>query len=75
MRGSSACRSRRRATRLVRKTLKLQAAVVEAMAEGASEAELATVAEVMQRVSGRLEALLSSQDTALARLQQPEGTR
>jgi DNA-binding MarR family transcriptional regulator len=60
---------------LARKTLKLQATVVEAMAEGASEAELATVAEVMQRVSGRLEALLSSQDTALARLQQPKGTR
>lgn len=39
------------------KTLKIQSEVVGAMADGASEAELATVAEVMRRVSTRLEAL------------------
>ena len=41
------------------KTLKIQSEVVGAMADGASESELATVAEVMRRVSARLEALRS----------------
>lgn len=42
---------------LAAKTLKIQAEVVGAMASGATEAELATVADVMQRVSVKLEAL------------------
>ena len=42
---------------LAGKTLKIQSEVVGAMAEGVSEAELATVADVMQRVSARLEVL------------------
>jgi DNA-binding MarR family transcriptional regulator len=42
---------------LATKTLKIQSEVVGAMVEGASEAELATVADVMERVSAQLEAL------------------
>ena len=44
---------------LATKTLKIQSEVVGAMVEGASEAELAAVADVMQRVSARLETLRS----------------
>jgi len=42
---------------LAAKTLKIQADVISAMVEGASEAEMATVANAMQRVSAKLEAL------------------
>lgn len=42
---------------LAAKTLKVQSEVVAAMAQGSTEPELATVANVMQRVSIRLEAL------------------
>ena len=42
---------------LAAKTLKIQADVISAMVEGASEAEMATVANAMQRVSEKLEAL------------------
>ena len=44
---------------LATKTLKIQSEVVGAMVEGASETELAAVADVMQRVSARLETLRS----------------
>ena len=44
---------------LAAKTLKIQSEVVGAMVEGASEAELAAVADVMERVSARLETLRS----------------
>ncbi|MEO8060311.1 MAG: MarR family winged helix-turn-helix transcriptional regulator [Burkholderiales bacterium] len=42
---------------LAEKTLKIQAEVVSVMVEGASEAELAMVADVMQRVAAKLETL------------------
>jgi hypothetical protein len=42
---------------LAARTLKIQSEVVAAMVEGATEAELAAVADIMQRVSTRLEAL------------------
>ena len=51
---------------LAAKTLKIQFEVVGAMADGATDAELATVAEVMQRVSARLEALRGAVGTAAA---------
>ena len=49
---------------LAARSLKVQSEVVAAMVEGATEAELAAVAQIMQRVSQRLEAL---QQTGLQR--------
>ena len=50
---------------LARRTLKVQAEVVGAMAEGASEAELAAVTHMMRRVCERLEVLRDTPRTAL----------
>jgi DNA-binding MarR family transcriptional regulator len=48
---------------LAAKTMKIQAALVTAMVHDASEGELATVADVMRRVSVKLEALREGQAT------------
>ncbi len=49
---------------LAARTLKIQSEVVAVMVDGATEAELASVADIMLRVSGRLEALRSALGTA-----------